>query len=195
MGTKHISRAKKDEAVKLYSEGGRTLEEIAGLLGVTRKQVWRATRRIPDEQLTEIKRDNYSSSKLGENNPMKGKFGEKHPNYRGECDDGNGYKITLKPDWYTGRGRSKHIFVHHLVICEALGLAQIPSGFSVHHIDGDRTNNLINNLALLTNSAHSRLHGLDKGWKVQRLSRKGVGPKRARSARHEEHSVPQDDIV
>ena len=30
--------------------------------------------------------------------------------------------------------------------------------FHVHHIDGDKLNNDINNLAVMTRSAHSRLH-------------------------------------
>lgn len=36
----------------------------------------------------------------------------------------------------------------------------IPNGFHVHHIDGDKSNNDISNLALLTPEAHSKLHGV-----------------------------------
>lgn len=34
----------------------------------------------------------------------------------------------------------------------------IPKGFHVHHIDGDKSNNDISNLALLTPQAHNKLH-------------------------------------
>ena len=100
----------------------------------------------------------YSRSKSGEFNPMKGKFGELHHNFIGDLLTDNGYIQCLKPDWFTGRTGSKHVFRHYLVICEELGLTEIPLGFEVHHVDFDKTNNSIANLALLTKSAHARLH-------------------------------------
>ena len=116
------------------------------------------------------KRRLYQKSKLGENNPMLGKTGEQHPNYVGLVEDGNGYFMCLKPDWYTGRKGSKHVFYHSVVVCEALGLTEIPKGFVVHHIDGNKKNNDISNLALLSTSAHSKLHAIERRMsKVQRL--------------------------
>ena len=35
----------------------------------------------------------------------------------------------------------------------------IPKGCQIHHIDGDKANNDIANLAILTNAGHQRLHG------------------------------------
>lgn len=118
----------------------------------------------------------YRNSKLGNKNPMLGKARENHHNYKGLVDDGNGYLMCLKPEWYTGRKGSKHIFYHHLVICEALGLTEMPKGFVVHHIDGNKKNNNISNLCLLQMGAHTKLHQLQSRMcKVQRLSKKGVG--------------------
>jgi hypothetical protein len=34
----------------------------------------------------------------------------------------------------------------------------VPDGFEVHHIDEDRSNNSLDNLAVLTAAAHHRLH-------------------------------------
>jgi hypothetical protein len=34
----------------------------------------------------------------------------------------------------------------------------VPEGWQIHHIDGDHANNAIDNLTLLTNSDHQRLH-------------------------------------
>ena len=93
---------------------------------------------------------------------MFGKRREEVSHFIGEVGDGYGYLQEVKPEWYTGRRGSKHVFKHHLVVCEALGLTCIPKGFVVHHVDGDPKNNELNNLALLTASAHSRLHQFQK---------------------------------
>lgn len=118
----------------------------------------------------------YSVSKLGDKNPMTGKCGEQHPRYNEFVEDGNGYLMILKPDWYTGRAGSKYVFYHSVVMCQALGITEIPKGFIVHHIDGDKMNNDINNLALTTISGHGKIHALYRNLcKVQRLSDNGVG--------------------
>lgn len=113
----------------------------------------------------------YSLSKQGNKNPMKSLTGENHPNYKGFVDDGQGYLMVIKPEWYTGRPGSYHVFYHSVVMCEALGLTEIPKGFIVHHIDGDKHNNNISNLALMTIAGHGRIHALYRNLcKVQRLS-------------------------
>lgn len=105
----------------------------------------------------------YRNSKLGELNPMKNKVGETHHNYIGDVSDNKGYLMRLKPDWYTGRRRSKHVFTHHLVVCENLGITEIPRKWCVHHCDENPHNNEFQNLVLLTTSDHSKLHAYLKG--------------------------------
>lgn len=118
----------------------------------------------------------YRDSKLGDKNPIFGKKENLHHNYKGQISDGKGYLMIRKPDWYEGRKGASYVFVHTLVMCEALGLSKLPHGFTIHHIDGDKHNNDIDNLALITNSGHSKLHGIQRRLcKVQRLSRLGVG--------------------
>jgi hypothetical protein len=122
----------------------------------------------------------YSISKTGEKNPMLGICGDEHPKYKGLVEDGNGYYMCLKPDWYTGRKGSKHVFYHSVVMCEYLGITEIPKGFVIHHIDGDKKNNEITNLALLTNAAHIKLHKIQRHLgvsKAQRLDDNIVGVK------------------
>jgi len=72
--------------------------------------------------------------------------------------DGKGYLLMLKPFWVTGKVGSKHIYVHQVVMMENLQITCIPAGFVVHHVNGDRTDNRIGNLALLTNEAHLKQH-------------------------------------
>ena len=77
--------------------------------------------------------------------------------------------MCLKPDWYTGRKGATHVFVHTVVMCEALGLTELPQGWAVHHINGDKHDNDITNLALMTQNAHSKLHAFQRNHcKVQR---------------------------
>ncbi len=100
----------------------------------------------------------YAQSKLGAKNPY---FNKPTPVARYEpVGDGNGYLMILKPDWYTGRSGSKYVFQHSVIMCEMLGITEIPRGFVVHHIDEDKTNNNINNLSMMTMSAHTKLHHL-----------------------------------
>lgn len=109
----------------------------------------------------------YANSKAGELNPMHGKYAQAHPNFKGVVSDGNGYQMVLKPDWYTGRKGSKHVFLHSVIMCQALGLTEVPKGFVIHHIDGDKTNNDIDNLALLTVSGHGKIHALERATTIQ----------------------------
>lgn len=123
-----------------------------------------------EEYMRQRKSHLYSLSKQGDKNPMLGKCGDEHPNYQGVVSDGKGYLMCLKPEWYTGRVGCTHVFVHTVVMCEALGLTELPKGFVVHHINNNPHDNSIDNLALMTNSAHSKLHTYQRSLlrKVQR---------------------------
>ncbi len=152
-----------EDVKRLIEDTDLTLQQIADECDVTWAQVqYYVARHYSKQFRKERKAKCYSNSKLGDKNPMKNKTGENHPNYIGDISDGKGYRIQLKPEWYTGRKGSKHVFVHTLVMCDELGLTELPAGFVVHHIDGDKTNNSLNNLALLTNGAHTRLHQLER---------------------------------
>jgi hypothetical protein len=161
-----------DKAFELYETTGKTIVEIADECGINYS--WLHTRiknKYPTEFRQNRKVQNYSESKQGPKNPMYGKKSDKHPNFVGDVSDGKGYLMRLKPEWYTGRQGSKYVFVHHIVICESLGLTEIPKGFCVHHIDHQPTNNELNNLTLLTVEAHSRLHQLERATTIPKGSR------------------------
>lgn len=176
VSTKDVSDDIVNTICNLYSATNMDVASIRKEVGIG----YNTVKTIIAEHFTEEYQNNrksklYRLSKLGNNNPMLGKTGDNHPNYKGIISDGKGYLMCLKPDWYTGRKGSNHVFVHTVVMCEALGLTELPKGFIVHHIDGNKHNNNITNLALITNSGHSKLHGiLRNSWKVQRLSDNGV---------------------
>ena len=155
---------KNEDLVKeLYNTTFKPVIEIAKL---TENKPWKIQEWIHDtfnsSYIQERKSVAYANSKTGEKNPMKGKSKEQHHNYIGDVSDGKGYLMRIKPDWYTGRVGCKHVFAHHIVMCEALGITEIPKGFHIHHIDGNKTNNDMSNLALLSAGAHTRLHQLER---------------------------------
>ena len=168
-----ISVEQQEQIKILFETTELTYEEIAATVNSTRRVIKKYLSKLySSAELSDRKTITYRKSKLGELNPMKDKFGELHHNFIGEVGDGNGYLMVLKPSWYTGRRGSKHVFTHSVVMCEALGLTEIPKGFIVHHIDFDTHNNNINNLALMNNGAHTRLHqALKRATTISKESR------------------------
>ena len=149
------------QAVDMYLSSDKpTLREVAKTLSVTFHTAQEMVRRgVSEERLKEEQALRYSRSKSGLKNPMRGKTGTQHPNHKGRlfCDP-NGYVLVLKPDWYTGRLQSKHVYEHQVIMARMLGLTEVPGNMVVHHIDEDRTNNSPDNLALVTPEAHRLLH-------------------------------------
>ena len=52
----------------------------------------------------------------------------------------------------------KRMGEHQRNFCLCLNIPKIPKNFVVHHIDGNKKNNDINNLAIVTITAHNRIH-------------------------------------
>lgn len=144
---------------ELYEETYLTQQQIADRLGIPWKRVFKYIKSNYSSEFRKARKsETYRLSKLGSKNPMKGVFGSQHHNYVGEVSDNKGYMMVLKPEWYTGRKKSKYVFVHHVVVCEALGLTQIERGMCVHHCDFNPLNNSFDNLVLLSMSEHTALH-------------------------------------
>lgn len=144
---------------QLYETTELTLQQIADKIGRASITIHHYIHAMYSKTFIRTRKKKcYRNSKLGDKNPQTGKFGELHANYKGVVMDGNGYLIIIKPAWYTARKHSKHIFLHHKVLCEYFGLTAIPAGYQVHHCDENKTNNDIGNLVMLTCSAHTKLH-------------------------------------
>ena len=191
MSYAHTSQEKLNEVIHLFKSTNLTYEGMAKATGTSCKIVWRCVHNnFSKEEIASRKAESYRRSKLGVSNPMFGKHGESHHNYIGEWSDGKGYILQLKPSWFTGRVGSRHVFQHQVVMCEHLGLTEIPSGWSVHHIDGNTKNNSISNLALLTSGAHRKLHLLSRkrAEAISSESRVQENPKRGAA-------VEADDMV
>lgn len=144
---------------ELYETTELTVKEISDKLEVPYIRVFKWIHSTyTKEFIKERKSKCYRNSKLGDKNPMSGMVADKHHNFVGEVSDNKGYLMVLKPDWYTGRKGSKHVFSHSVSACVGLGITEIPKGWVVHHCDFDRYNNNFNNLVVLTMGDHTRLH-------------------------------------
>jgi hypothetical protein len=142
-----------------YENTDLTLQEIANRLSLSYKIVWTyVADNYSKEHRTSRKKGNYRKSKLGDLNPMKNKTAALHHNYIGIVGDNKGYLMMLKPEWYTGRKASKHVFVHSVVMAQHLGITEIPQGYCVHHCDENPHNNDVDNLIMLTMGEHAALH-------------------------------------
>lgn len=76
----------------------------------------------------------------------------------------NGYKVIYRPDHFhhnLGIDYEGWVYEHRYVIECALGRA-LTHDECVHHIDGDKLNNDISNLQVLTRSNHCKLHMIKK---------------------------------
>jgi len=151
--------------IKHYYENTQlTLQQIADTLGLGCKAVFGYVKRnYSSVYRKQRKVANYSKSKQGEANPMLGKKLEQHPRYIGVVSDGKGYLLVVKPEWYTGRKGSHHIFQHHLVVCENEGLTCIPAGYVVHHCDKNPQNNDYDNLLMMRMDEHAKWHSSLEG--------------------------------
>ena len=65
----------------------------------------------------------------------------------------NGYLIKFK----NGYNKKGNVKLHRLIMEEHLG-RKLTSDEIVHHIDGNKLNNDISNLQVMTRGEHSRLH-------------------------------------
>lgn len=160
--TYNVTQEEKDAIVYLYlhAPDKPTLDQVAREMdrSLHRTIVPVLKEYLGEEEFKKQKALRYSRSRRDTLKKRPDKCGTESPRYMGAVLDGNGYLLILKPEWYTGKQGSKHIFLHHKVFCEATGMTEIPPGFVVHHVDGDRMNNSIDNLALLSASAHQKMH-------------------------------------
>jgi len=58
--------------------------------------------------------------------------------------------------------KGNHMHLSEKLFCIELGVVKLPRSLMVHHIDGNPRNDSIDNLALMTYTAHNRLHSKDR---------------------------------
>ena len=79
------------------------------------------------------------------------------------------YLYTNHPTKRKANGKKQSISVHRKVWIEHHG--EIPNGFIVHHKDGDKQNNEIINLELISRKEHRLKHPLKNQKKIMKFVR------------------------
>ena len=82
-------------------------------------------------------------------------YGEEHYNWKGGTYESGGYRRIYAPDHPNNAGG--YVLEHRLVVEKHLGRYLYPTEV-VHHINGDKLDNRLENLIVLTRTEHMQLH-------------------------------------
>lgn len=137
------------EVVKQMYEGGSTQTEIAEALGVSQKVVWRFMKNHGIKTRVACKRD---------------QLGEKNSYWKGgRRINEHGYVEIYMPTYPKAKPNG-YVYEHIYIAEQALGRSLKSYGMKdvrtevVHHINGIKTDNRIDNLLVLEVNEHHRLH-------------------------------------
>lgn len=151
-------------AAKLYMEEKKSIPDIAQILEWPRSRVRQKLLGMAVVLRSRSEGVRAASSKLGKH--LAGKKIVFTPQWRANISEArrayaetNASGISKKTNGYVEytRGENKGRSVHVVTMEKRLGRPLLTDEV-VHHIDGNKHNNDINNLALMTRSAHARLH-------------------------------------
>ena len=135
------------KVVRQYRTLTMTIDQIAELFKLTPHTVGAILRRdLSEAERKRLRGANHSRSKCAEANPM---FGRKTAAER----------ILRKGGAAVWNGEG-YTFEHRIVAAKSLQIPELAAHLEVHHIDGDKTNNDPDNLAVVTKRGHRHLHKL-----------------------------------
>lgn len=125
---------------ELWEVDGLSIRDMEPLSGFTRKTIRTYFQAVYGREALSKRRSRVHSLAI---------VGDKHPQYCG----GNklhrdGYVYVLQP---YGDRKERYILEHRLVM-------NCPDGMVVHHCDGIRHHNTVENLAVMTSEQHNELH-------------------------------------
>ena len=139
----------KAEVARLYYEEQISLRELAAIAGTSRQclarwmEYWELPRRNRHDA-----RNLYADKRAI----------PRSPNWRG-----GQYKIKASNTWFIyapnhPRANSKGVVRKHILVAEERIGRYLKEGETVHHLDGDRDNNIPENLCVMPRSEHTTIH-------------------------------------
>lgn len=148
--------------VQLY-RSGKSIPEVAEEVGLPRSTVRYALKKAlalrSRADGVRLAAHKISSAHTGRRREFTVSHKEAIKEARLSWGEANAVGLSVKPSGYVEhtRGPHKGRMVHVVLMEERIG-RRIRRDEVVHHIDHNRSNNDINNLALMTRAAHTRLH-------------------------------------
>lgn len=118
-------------------------------LGIYKKAYKLGIRKLP-----EIEFLNRSTSRKG----------EKGSNWKGGVQySSKGYRMIYRPG-YEGADSRGYVMEHIYIFENATGI-KVPPNCCIHHLNGNKQDNRIENLCMMTHSAHTAFHNRERGKK------------------------------
>lgn len=163
--------------VRMYIKNNLNFKEISDITGIATSTV---RRRIikngiyprKGENISDITRKRLAIASTGRTFTMSDNQKKKLSKIAKKRWKGKAKGKTLKPSGYIEITTGRHKFkTEHRVVIEKHLKRKLKKNEVVHHIDGNRQNNNIDNLIVMDSIDHNRLHALENNHKRKRCKK------------------------